>query len=237
MGIKSKYEVRQIQKEETYPWLLGKHYAKRIPSIMWSFGLYKKSILIGVCTYGMPTVKMNYGKCIFHNLKINTYELTRLVVNDDLQKNVLSFFVGSTIKFFDNPTCLVSFADPNAGHHGYIYQATNWLYTGNSVAGGKNAKYILNGKEYHGKTVDEKWLRNIGFKYDNKKTLKQNWVDCGGIVEDHKLYKYRYIFLKGSKKQKSDMLKNLKYNIEPYPKGDNQRYDTSFKPGIQGLLF
>ena len=41
----------------------------------------------------------------------------------------------------------------------------------------------------------------------------------------------------GSKTQKKNMLKNLKYNIEPYPKGKNKRYDASYKPITQGKLF
>lgn len=49
--------------------------------------------------------------------------------------------------------------------------------------------------------------------------------------------KHRYFYFVGSKNQKKTMLKNLKYKQEPYPKGDNKRYDASFKPGIQLRLF
>jgi len=33
------------------------------------------------------------------------------------------------------------------------------------------------------------------------------------------------------------MKKNLKYGIEPYPKGQNKNYDASYKPNIQTTLF
>jgi hypothetical protein len=33
--------VLPIKNEETYAWLLHKHYAKRIPQIMFAFGLYE----------------------------------------------------------------------------------------------------------------------------------------------------------------------------------------------------
>ena len=33
------------------------------------------------------------------------------------------------------------------------------------------------------------------------------------------------------------MLKNLKYEIKPYPKGKNKRYDASYKPTTQATLF
>ena len=33
------------------------------------------------------------------------------------------------------------------------------------------------------------------------------------------------------------MYKNLKMNIFPYPKGNNERYDASYKPQTQTKLF
>ena len=33
------------------------------------------------------------------------------------------------------------------------------------------------------------------------------------------------------------MLNSLNYEIQPYPKGENKRYDASYKPSTQGLLF
>ena len=65
MGIKAKYSVRPIESYECKQWLLYKHYAKRIPSIEYSFGLYNDSILVGVCTFGCPPRVMNNGECIF----------------------------------------------------------------------------------------------------------------------------------------------------------------------------
>ena len=48
-------QVLRIKPEESYPWLLEKHYAKRIPQIMYAFGLYEDGKgLIGVVTYGIP---------------------------------------------------------------------------------------------------------------------------------------------------------------------------------------
>ena len=39
--------------------------------------------------------------------------------------------------------------------------------------------------------------------------------------------KHRYVYFTGSKKQKKEMRKALKYPILPYPKGESKRYDTS----------
>ena len=43
-----KFIIRSIPKEQTKEWFKYKHYAKRIPSIRYSFGLYDGDELIGV---------------------------------------------------------------------------------------------------------------------------------------------------------------------------------------------
>ena len=49
--------------------------------------------------------------------------------------------------------------------------------------------------------------------------------------------KHRYFYFLGQKKQKKEMLKNLVYDIEPYPKGHNKRYDSTYRPSTQTVLF
>ena len=120
-SIKDIYEVQSINSKETHEWLLHKHYAKRIPSISYAFGLLKKNTLIGVCTYGVPA---SNGLClglggIKHKKKV--LELNRLCVNENLNKNALSYFVSKTFKLLPKPKILVSFADTGQNHNGYIY--------------------------------------------------------------------------------------------------------------------
>ena len=49
--------------------------------------------------------------------------------------------------------------------------------------------------------------------------------------------KHRYFYLIANKKDKKEMIKHLNYKIHPYPKGDNKRYDASYQPSTQGVLF
>ena len=48
--------------------------------------------------------------------------------------------------------------------------------------------------------------------------------------------KHRYFYFLGNKTQKKDMKKNLLYKIEPYPKGQNQYYNSSYNPSTQLYL-
>lgn len=210
MSIKDQYEVRPIEKQETYPWLLKKHYAKRKPSISYAFGLYLKRILVGVCTFGMPPSPELRKICPGYNV----LELNRLCSNDDLHKNALSFFVGNSLKKLPQPLVIVSFADMGQNHHGYIYQATNWFYTGKTK---KQFDLKLKGTNKHSRHV-----------YDNH-GLETERVE--------RTQKHRYVFFNGSKNEKNNMLEVFKFDFEKYPKGDNKRYNASFQPEVQGLLF
>ena len=50
----NKLYVIQISYEETKPFILNIHYARRMPCVQYAFGLYKDCELIGVITYGQP---------------------------------------------------------------------------------------------------------------------------------------------------------------------------------------
>ena len=227
MSIVNKYTVESIPKHETHDWLLYKHYAKRLTNINYSFGLFnEKKYLIGVCTFGIPAVSQWTN---------NYLELNRLCVNEGLEKNVLSFFVSRCLKFLDNNRIIVSFSDQNQNHHGYIYQATNWIYTGLS---NETYKLIFNEKEYHPRHMnksDEMFLNIIKpFKINIEKyTRNEIWEKIGGTVIKQ-LGKHRYFYPK-TKKQRKYIIQ--KWNVQPYPKGRNERYDASYKPQTQTKLF
>ena len=46
-------KVLPIKPFEAEPWILKKHYAKRMPQIIYAFGLYDTR-LVGIVTYGLP---------------------------------------------------------------------------------------------------------------------------------------------------------------------------------------
>ena len=208
MSIKNKYTVRSIAKHLCKEWLLHKHYAKRIPSISYAFGLFDDN-LIGVMTIGKPaSPALCVGVCGESNSKY-VYELNRLCVNDNLEKNVLSYFVSKCLNMLKD-LILVSYADTSMNHNGYIYQATNWLYTG------KTKERTDIGLENN--THSRHYNKNLDYSKNRK----------------FRSSKHRYIYFTGNKKK---WLKELNYKIEPYPKGQNKRYDSSYKPKIQTELF
>jgi len=216
-----KYSVKSIKSFECNDWLLNKHYAKRIPMICFSFGLYDSTnILQGICTIGKPpSPPLCDGVCGKENSNY-VYELNRLCVNEGLPKNTLSIFVGKVLRLLPK-MILVSYADTSQNHNGYIYQATNWIYTGLSA---KRTEWKEKNSNRHSRTLHSKYSSNQ-MKYD----------DNFEMIERSR--KHRYVYFIGSKKDKKYFLKQLNYKIQDYPKGENKRYDASYKPNVQGLLF
>jgi len=205
--------IEPIPRKEVEPWLLNKHYAHSIPCLQFTFGLFDKGALEGVCCFGNPA---NKG-----NSKLGDYdqiELVRLVVNEGLFNNTLSYFVSQCLKQLPKPLSIISYADSSQGHHGYIYQATNWYYTGKSTCVScwvdKEGKFIHN--------------RSMSLYRDKYPHLSRTDVAHKlGFKKIVGASKHRYFYFVGNKKDKRKWFKELtnKYTILPYPKGENRRYD------------
>lgn len=207
----SKY-VRLISNKEALPFLMNVHYARRIPCISYAFGLFVDGELIGVVTYGVPAspplCKGIAGEKNFHNV----LELNRLVIApDENGKNYASYLVSKSLKMLPNRTFVVSYADTAWSHVGYVYQATNFLYTGMSAT--RTDTYQPSGK--HPRHYDK----------TNYNNLRQT-----------RSAKHRYVYLVGDKRTKKQMLKELRYPvIKEYPKGDEIRYDTNNPKPVQPI--
>jgi hypothetical protein len=202
-------QVLPINTFEVEPWILKRHYAKRMPSISYAFGLYEDGFLTGICTFGMPASPfLCMGVCGKEN-KDKVIELNRLCV-DSKNKNASSFLVGRSLKMLPKPMIVVSYADTAQNHVGYIYQACNFLFTG---------------------TTKERtdMAGNEGKHSRHNKGDKTNRINRSA--------KHRYIFFVGSKSEKKKLREQLMYPVINFPKGDTQRYNANAEIPIQQMLF
>jgi len=202
------YKVLQIKPDETYLWLTQKHYAKRVPNIMYAFGLYKLNNLVGVMTYGKPASNsLCIGVCGKDNAKY-VIELNRLCLLDN-NRNEASYFIGKSLKLLLKPKIVVSYADTSMNHNGYIYQATNFIYTGLSAkrtdvdTGNKHSRHYK--------------------KFDiTKRKIRSR--------------KHRYIFFVADKKTKKLFNSQLNYKILSYPKNVTKKYDSGDRVNSQLIM-
>ena len=189
--MKSEYEVVQIPYSATKDWILNIHYAKRMPSISFAYGLYRYDEMVGMVSYGTPASPFLCKGICGEEHKKNVIELNRLVLKDNLP-NEASFLVSRSLKLLPRPKVVVSYADTAQDHAGIIYQACNFLFTGTTKPrtdmAGKDGKHSR---------------QHLGDR--------QNRIN--------RTAKHRYVYIIGSKKDKKMLRNALKYTIEDsYPK-------------------
>lgn len=219
--------VQKVPKSVYSDWLLNKHYAKRLCSVSYAYGLYIDGIISGVVTYGMSPSATLAESIAGEKYRSIVYELNRLITLDNLEKNVLSMFVSKSFKLLPKPTIIVSFADPNNGHNGYIYQATNFLYTG--VSSNTVQFTYPDGSEFHFKNFRHKKHSSSFRKQIGKENpTNQDIIDFYDLQKKNISGKHRYIYINGSKSEKRHIMREFKLEILPYPKGENKNYEVEF---------
>lgn len=215
--MSSDFIVRKIDSKTAMNVIISKHYLKRKCCCIEAFGLFVEGkddgflfndgILKGVIVFGKPaSFTLCNGVCGPEESE-NVVEFNRLWVCDSMPKNTESKFVSMALKQ-SKYQIIVSFADIEQGHVGYIYQATNWIYTGLSPA----MRY------FKPKTLEAEG----GVKYSRRKRMtKAEIVDKHGedMVEEYwSSPKHRYVFFNSPKKRRKLLMKKLKYPVLPYPK-------------------
>jgi hypothetical protein len=217
MSITEKYSVRPITYEDCKPWVLKRHYAKRMPPISYAYGCFEENLLVGIVSYGVPlSSTLRTGVCGEEN-QDRVLELNRLCCKNE--KNLASYLVSSSLKLLPAPKIVVSYADSAQGHVGYVYQATNFLYTGLTakmydwkVEGRGDLHHCSIGDEFRGQE-------------DRANKMREKYGDS--LYKEERSQKHRYVIFVGSKSERKKMNSDLRYKVESYPKGDIQRYDTS----------
>ena len=222
----SKLSVRPISKSVAKDIIIKNHYSGIWTKVSSCLGLYVEDDshsffsstdkLIGVATYGDP-IGRHSGQSISELLdRKEVLELTRLFVFDGYGCNVESWFVGQTFKWLRKHARhikgLISYSDPKEGHAGTIYQATNWIYQGNSLRYNDSwsFKFSEDGEWQHGRTIFPYYGTN------DPKKIQQQVDKPFWIRKEPRKHRYVYILAKGGERRK--ILKNLKHPSFPYPK-------------------
>jgi hypothetical protein len=181
------------------------HYTKTVPvPPLVKIGAWEDSKFIGVVIFSRGASSSLLKP---YNLKqTEGCELTRIALTK--HQTPVSRILSIAIKFLKkhNPglKLIVSFADKNQGHHGGIYQATNWIYSGQTSS---SYSYIdKTGRKLHSRQVSEKGY-NIqqGMIRKTQKPSELQKIFCEG--------KHRYLY--PLDKETYDRIIKLK---KPYPK-------------------
>jgi len=115
--LKPSTYVERIPNAMTHDFILNRHYARRLPSISYAFGLFYDGVLEGICTFGTPSsAPLRTGICgkEYSHLVI---ELNRLFLLNN-KRNDASRLIGASLRMLPKPRIIVSFADMAHGHTG-----------------------------------------------------------------------------------------------------------------------
>ena len=200
--MKEKYKIKKVSYEETKPFILDIHYAKRMPPLQIAYGLYSDKDLLGICSYGIPPSHTLLKGVCGEDFKKDVIELNRLVLKNN-NKNEASFLVGNSLKRLGNKI-VVSYADSTQGHVGIVYQATNFIYTGIT----KPIKEIYLKSKPH--------LHHASYRGKTYKQMEEEHGDDVGYRL--RSLKHRYVIFVGDKCFTKKAKANLNYPIMSYPK-------------------
>jgi len=203
-------EVRELfDPKQWKPFLLKRHYARRLVGARRAFGLFDNGKLVGCCLFSIPaSYTLCKGVC-GPDYKPFVLELSRLTTPRRMP-NAASFLVGRALRLLGDHV-VVSYADAGVGHVGAIYQATNWLYTGLS-SGEFTYRHPATG------AVIARTRRHIDEKAKALGLTEQQ------LIRERMVKKHRYVCFTGSKAFRRKAVEALAYAIQPYPKGKSKRH-------------
>lgn len=180
------------------------HYSKTIPvPPLVKIGVWEGDKFIGVILFSRgasPDLLKPYGLTQFEGC-----ELTRVALNK--HQTHVSRIMAIAFKFLKRNSeklrLIVSFADQSKGHHGGIYQATNWIYAGLSSP---SVEFWKDGKRWHPRQLSESGFTvQFGQKRKVPKPSECKKIQVPG--------KHRYLM-----PLDDEMRKKVKCLAKPYPK-------------------
>jgi hypothetical protein len=181
------------------------HYSGVGNNANWRWGLWNGVVLNGVVAYNLPTRSVCasvFGADHLHRV----WHMGKLVLADTSPRNSESRLIGGSLRAirvnYPDVWGVLTYAATDVGHLGYVYQATNAIYTGTGgdphyfvdAAGNRRGTHL----DGHGVTADK--ARLLG------------WTRAKGGV------KHRYVYILGNKTQRRERMALLRLPILPYPK-------------------
>lgn len=196
------------------------HYSRCLPNQkLAKFGVWERGRFVGCVVFGDGA---NAGMLQPYGLDyIQGCELVRIAL--DGHKSPVSQVVVRTLPLLRQRSpglrLIVSYADPEQGHHGGIYQAMNWLYIGMTEPADE---YMVRGQRMHGRA-----LRSTRSTHGQRSVPAANILEWAQKVLDPNTHR-----VEGSAKLRyllpldRAMRRQIQPLALPYPRGRSVEGDT-----------
>jgi hypothetical protein len=160
------------------------YYSRTMPAgKLTKIGVWEDDAFIGVVLFGRGAIP-EIGKP-FGLLQTEVCELVRVALRTHIApvSRILAISLRFLHRFAPGLRLVVSYADKEHGHHGGIYQATNWLYLGETKP---DSRLIVHGEVCHRRSLTARYGQQ-GLSWI------QHHVDpCAKRVYDAPKHKYVY---------------------------------------------
>jgi len=185
------------------------HYSGVIPkSKLVKFGVWEDGRFVGVVIYGVGATSSLVRQYDLESQE--GCELVRVALKK--HKSEVSKIVSLTLRLLKRAQpglrLVVSFADPEQGHHGGVYQAMNWVFTGNTQP---SMEYEFQGRRWQGRS-----FRNSHKGLENSPEVRKVMGSS----------KYRYLM-----PLDKEMRERIEPLRKPYPKRPKQATSPQGKGG------
>ena len=180
------------------------HYTNTGGNMTWNYGLYDGDVLVGVVSYNLPT-REACGSVFGEQHLERVAHMGRLVCADEAPRNSESRLIAGSLTHLSDDKGfwgVLTYAAQDEGHIGYVYQATNAIYTGT----GGDSSY---------------WVDQDGKRRGTKQGTAANarrMAKSQGWIKHPSLPKHRYVYILGTPAERRARRKLLKLPSLPYPK-------------------
>lgn len=181
------------------------HYTAQGGNKTWRYGLWHNHTLYGIVSYNLPTRET--CESVFgpqHHQHV--WHMGRLALPDIAPRNSESRLIAGSLKLIEqhhpHVWAIATYAATDVGHIGYVYQATNAIYTG--IAG--HTTYY----------TDPTGARRSDY-------LAGNWISPQratelGWTKQQGTGKHRYLYILGNRRERRIRQQMLRWPTLPYPK-------------------
>jgi len=213
---KSQVEIKlETDKEFVKNIIEFNHYSRKMPqAIKYRFGLYYENVFKGIAIFSVPANMYTITSIFSGENQSIGVELSRFFTFDDTPNNFESYCLGKCFKYLksnSNIDVIVSYADPNFGHVGYLYQALNGVYFGQT---NPEVRYLYK---------NQLWTRrSLGRSKGDTEVEHTKRIVADGAIKVKMQGKHKYIFFTCNNRRKKELLHKLKIKINNYPKLDKE---------------
>lgn len=213
-------ETRIVENEYARRFISKYHYSKSCSNIVVAIGQWYGLELINCIVFNYCCGREMAKQVMMGGCNDNTLELSRMVSIEPKPKNLETYAISKALEWLKhnmpNIKLVISYADNTMRHKGYCYQASNFVYYGQSR---KTLEHYVDGERIHERVL------NSRYGTASPKALKEMLGDryVNKINEESKSRYYHLIYQ--NKKERKELMKKILVESKQYPKGDNKRYD------------